>query len=194
MSETVGRKGKLILCKKYKDADELEANLQEFWKSIPVEERGRYYKDVEEIEAYELEDNGYVVIDGNCIYKVELDKDFDAYDNFVEITQIQDGVYKFVTQFYNGSTDLQEMLQEGFDQTRKKMPMIYEVRVRVVKEGTVFVEAKTQGEAEKAAARDSVVSKPGFADTIEYYADEIYNADSTVDKSDIEIIKAEDVL
>ena len=194
MSETVGRKGKLILCKKYKDADELEANLQEFWKSIPVEERGRYYKDVEEIEAYELEDNGYVVIDGNCIYKVELDKDFDAYDNFVEITQIQDGVYKFVTQFYNGSTDLREMLQEGFDQTRKKMPMIYEVRVRVVKEGTVFVEAKTQEEAEKAATRDSVVSKPGFADTIEYYADEIYNADSTVDKSDIEIIKAEDVL
>ncbi|MCP9453897.1 MAG: hypothetical protein NNC24_00810 [Candidatus Nanosynbacter sp. P11B_S7_bin.28.1] len=194
MSETVGRKGKLILCKKYKDADELEANLQEFWKSIPVEERGRYYKDVEEIEAYELEDNGYVVIDGNCIYKVELDKDFDAYDNFVEITQIQDGVYKFVTQFYNGSTDLQEMLQEGFDQTRKKMSMIYEVRVRVVKEGTVFVEAKTQDEAEKAATRDSVVSKPGFADTIEYYADEIYNADSTVDKSDIEIIKAEDVL
>lgn len=194
MSETVGRKGKLILCKKYKDADELEANLQEFWESIPVEERSRYYKDVEEIEAYELEDNGYVVIDGNCIYKVELDKDFDAYDNFVEITQIQDGVYKFVTQFYNGSTDLQEMLQEGFDQTRKKMPMIYEVRVRVVKEGTVFVEAKTQGEAEKAATSNSVVSKPGFADTIEYYADEIYNADSTVDKSDIEIIKAEDVL
>lgn len=194
MSETVGRKGKLILCKKYKDADELEANLQEFWKSIPIEERDKYYKDVEEIDDYELEDNGYVVINGNCIYKVELDKDFDAYDNFVEITQIQDGVYKFVTQFYNGSTDLQEMLQEGFDQTRKKMPMIYEVRVRVVKEGTVFVEAKTQDEAKKAATRDSVVSKPGFADTIEYYADEIYNADSTVDKSDIEIIKAEDVL
>lgn len=193
MSETVGRKGKLTLCKKYKDADELEANLQEFWKSIPLEEQGRYYKDVEEIEAYKLEDNGYVVIDENCIYKVELE-DFDAYDNFVEITQVQDGVYKFVTQFYNGSTDLQEMLQEGFDQTRKKMPMIYEVRVRVVKEGTVFVEAKTQDEAKKAATRDSVVSKPGFADTIEYYADEIYNADSTVDKSDIEIIKAEDVL
>lgn len=194
MSETVGRKGKLILCKKYKDADELEANLQEFWKSIPLEERGRYYKDVEEVNKYGLEDNGYVVINGNCIYKVELDKDFDAYDNFVEITQVQDGVYEFVTQFYNGSTDLQEMLQEGFDQTRKKMPMIYEVRVRVVKEGTVFVEAKTQDEAKKAATRDSVVSKPGFADTIEYYADEIYNADSTVDKSDIEIIKAEDVL
>ena len=194
MSETVGLKGKLTLCKKYKDADELEANLQDFWKSIPIEERDKYYKDVEEINIYDLRDNGYVVINGNCIYKVELDKDFDAYDNFVEITQIQDGVYKFVTQFYNGSIDLQEMLQEGFDQTRKKMPMIYEVRVRVVKEGTVFVEAKTQDEAEKAATRDSVVSKPGFADTIEYYADEIYNADSTVDKSDIEIIKAEDVL
>lgn len=194
MSETVGRKGKLILCKKYKDADELQSNLQDFWQSTPREERDKDYKDVEEIDEYELEDNGYVVINGNCIYKVELDKDFDAYDNFVEITQIQDGVYKFVTQYYNGSTDLQEMLQEGFDQTRKKMPMIYEVRVRVVKEGTVFVEAKTQDEAEKAATRDSVVSKPGFADTIEYYADEIYNADSTVDKSDIEIIKAEDVL
>ena len=194
MSETVGYVGKLTLHKKYKDANELQANLQKFWQSIPREKRNKFYQDVEEIDDYELEDNGYVIIDGNCIYKVELDKDFDAYDNFVEITQIQDGVYKFVTQFYNGSTDLQEMLQEGFDQTRKKMPMIYEVRVRVVKEGTVFVEAKTQDEAEKAATRDSVVSKPGFADTIEYYADEIYNADSTVDKSDIEIIKAEDVL
>lgn len=117
MSETVGYKGKLILCKKYKDADELQSNLQEFWKSIPVEERGRYYKDVEEIEAYELEDNGYVVIDGNCIYKVELE-DFDAYDNFVEITQVQDGVYEFITQFYNGSIDLRGMLQKGLDQTR----------------------------------------------------------------------------
>lgn len=55
--------------------------------------------------------------------------------------------------------------------------MIYEVKVRVVQEGTVFV-----------------VSKPGFADIIEYYADEIYNADSTVDKSETKIIKAEDVL
>ena len=85
---------------------------------MPIEERNIYYRDVEEVNKYRLEDNGYVVINGNCIYKVELDKDFDAYDNFVEITQIQDGVYKFVTQFYNGSTDLQEMLQEGFDQTR----------------------------------------------------------------------------
>jgi len=74
------------------------------------------------------------------------------------------------------------------------MSMIYGVKVRVVQEGTVFVEAKTQDEAKKAATRDSVVSKPGFADIIEYYADEIYNADSTVDKSENEIIKAEDVL
>lgn len=72
--------------------------------------------------------------------------------------------------------------------------MIYKVKVRVVKEGTVFVESETQDEAKKAATSDSVISKPGFADTIEYYADEIYNADSTVDKSDIEIIKAEDIL
>ena len=120
MSETVGRKGKLILCKKYKDADELQANLQEFWKSIPRKERNKFYQDVEEIDDYELEDNGYVIIDGNCIYKVELE-DFDAYDDFVEITQVQDGVYKFVTQFYNGSTDLQEMLQKGFDRTSKEV-------------------------------------------------------------------------
>nr|DAV34977.1 MAG TPA: hypothetical protein [Caudoviricetes sp.] len=72
--------------------------------------------------------------------------------------------------------------------------MIYEVKVRVVQEGTVFVEAETQNEAKKAATSDSVVLKPGFADIIEYYADEIYNADSTVDKSETEIIKAEDVL
>lgn len=113
MSETVGYKGKLKLCKKYKDANELQANLQKFWQSIPREKRNKFYQDVEEIDEYELEDNGYVIIDRNCIYKIELDKDFDAYDNFVEITQIQDGVYKFVTQFYNGSTCLQEMLQEG---------------------------------------------------------------------------------
>lgn len=118
MSETVGHKGKLILCKKYKDADELQANLQKFWQSIPREKRNKFYQDVEEIDDYELEDNGYVIIDGNCIYKVELDKDFDAYDNFVEITQAQDGVYEFITQFYNGSTDLRGMLQEGLDQTR----------------------------------------------------------------------------
>lgn len=120
MSETVGRKGKLILCKKYKDADELQANLQNFWQSIPREERDKDYKDLEEIDDYELEDNGYVIIDGNCIYKVELDKDFDVYDNFVEVTQVQDDVYEFITQFYNGSTDLQEMLQKGFDQTSKE--------------------------------------------------------------------------
>lgn len=120
MSETVGYKGKLTLCKKYKDADELQANLKKFWQSIPREERNQYYKDVEEIDEYELEDNGYVVINGNCIYKVELDKDFDVYDNFVEVNQIQDGVYEFITQFYNGSTDLQEMLQKGFDQTSKE--------------------------------------------------------------------------
>lgn len=118
MSETVGYKGKLTLCKKYKDAKELQANLQNFWQSIPREERDEYYKYAEEIDEYELEDNGYIVIDGNCIYKVELDKDFDAYDNFVEITQVQDGVYGFITQFYNGSTDLRGMLQEGLDQTR----------------------------------------------------------------------------
>lgn len=115
MSETVGFKGKLTLCKKYKDADELQSNLKKFWQSVPREERDKYYKDVEEIDEYELEDNGYIVVNGNCIYKVELDKDFDAYDNFVQVTQVQDGVYKFITQFYNGSTDLREMLQEGFD-------------------------------------------------------------------------------
>lgn len=72
--------------------------------------------------------------------------------------------------------------------------MIYEVNVRIVKEGTVFVEAKTEDEAKKAATSEEVVSKADFPDVIEYYADEIYNADSTIDKSEIEIIKAEDVL
>lgn len=119
MSETVGYKGKLKLCKKYKDANELQSNLQKFWQSIPREKRNKFYQDVEEIDDYELEDNGYIVINGNCIYKVELE-DFDAYDDFVEVNQVQDGVYKFITQFYNGSTDLREMLQEGFDQTSKE--------------------------------------------------------------------------
>lgn len=120
MSETVGYKGKLKLCKKYKDANELQANLQKFWQSIPREKRNKFYQDVEEIDDYELEDNGYVIIDGNCIYKIELDKEFDMDDNFVEVNQVQDDVYEFITQFYNGSTDLRGMLQKGLDQTRKE--------------------------------------------------------------------------
>lgn len=120
MSETVGYVGKLKLCKKYKDANELQANLQEFWQSIPRKERNVFYQDVEEIDDYELEDNGYVIIDGNCIYKIELDKEFDMDDNFVEVNQVQDDVYEFITQFYNGSTDLRGMLQKGLDQTRKE--------------------------------------------------------------------------
>lgn len=67
--------------------------------------------------------------------------------------------------------------------------MIYEVKVRVVQEGTVFVEAKTQAEAKKAATSNSVVSKTDFADTIEYYADEIYNGECTVDRANNKIIK-----
>lgn len=114
MSETVGYKGKLKLCKKYKDASELQRNLQDFWKSIPKEERDKYYKDVEEIDDYELEDNGYVVINGNCIYKLELEE-LDIDDDFIELAQVQDGVYEFITWFYNGSNRLKSMLQEGFD-------------------------------------------------------------------------------
>ena len=120
MSETVGYKGKLILCKKYKDTDELQANLQNFWQSIPREERDKDYKDLEEIDDYELEDNGYVIIDGNCIYKIELDKEFDMDSNFVEVAKTQDDTYEFITWFYNGGTDLGEMLQKGLDQTRKE--------------------------------------------------------------------------
>ena len=114
MSETVAYKGKLKLCKEYKNASELQVNLQDFWQSVPREERDKDYKDVEEIEYYELEDNGYVVINGNCIYKVELEE-LDIDDDFIELTQVQDGVYEFVTWFYSGSNRLKEMLQEGFD-------------------------------------------------------------------------------
>jgi hypothetical protein len=74
------------------------------------------------------------------------------------------------------------------------MSMIYEVKVRVVKEGTVFVEAETQNEAKKVATSDSVVSRADFPDVIEYYADEIYNGECTVDRANNKIIKAEDVL
>lgn len=70
--------------------------------------------------------------------------------------------------------------------------MIYEVKVRVVQEGTVFVEAETQDEAKKAATSEEVVSRADFPDVIDYYADEVYNADSTV--GDQEVIKAKDVL
>lgn len=72
--------------------------------------------------------------------------------------------------------------------------MIYEVKVRVVQEGTVFVEAKTQDEAKKVATSDSVVSRADFPDVIEYYADEIYNGECTVDRANNKIIKAEDAL
>lgn len=118
MSETVGYVGKLTLHKKYKDADELQANLQKFWQSIPREKRNKFYQDVEEIDDYELEDNGYVIIDRNCIYKIELDKEFDMDSNFVEVAKTQDDTYEFITWFYNGGTDLREMLQKGLNQTR----------------------------------------------------------------------------
>lgn len=74
--------------------------------------------------------------------------------------------------------------------------MIYKVKVRIVQEGTVFVEAETQAEAKKAATSEEVVSRSDFPDVIDYYAYEIYNADiaSTVNNPEIEIIKAEDVL
>lgn len=72
--------------------------------------------------------------------------------------------------------------------------MIYEVNVRIVKEGTVFVEAKTEDEARKAATSEEVVSRADFPDVIDYYADEVYNADFTVGDQEIEVIKAKDVL
>ena len=71
-----------------------------------------------ELVVLQFPNNLDIGIIGNCIYKVELDKEFNIYDNFIEITQVQDGVYKFITGFYNGSTDLQDMLQKGFDQKR----------------------------------------------------------------------------
>lgn len=40
----------------------------------------------------------------------------------------------------------------------------------------------------------AVVFRADFADIIDYYADEIYNADSTVGDQGVEVIKAKDVL
>lgn len=60
MSGTVGYVGKLTLHKKYKDADELQANLQKFWQSIPREKRNKFYQDVEEIEDYDWSDNSEI--------------------------------------------------------------------------------------------------------------------------------------
>nr|DAS90148.1 MAG TPA: 26S proteasome regulatory subunit [Caudoviricetes sp.] len=72
--------------------------------------------------------------------------------------------------------------------------MIYEVNVRIVTEGKVFVEAETENEARKAATSEEVVSKADFPDVIDYYADEVYNADSTVGDQGVEVIKAKDML
>lgn len=72
--------------------------------------------------------------------------------------------------------------------------MIYEVKVRIVQEGTVFVEAETENEARKAATSEEVVSRADFPDVIDYYADEVYNADPTVGDQGAEVIKAKDVL
>jgi hypothetical protein len=74
------------------------------------------------------------------------------------------------------------------------MSMIYEVNVRIVTEGKVFVEAETENEARKAATSEEVVSKADFPDVIDYYADEVYNADSTVGDQGVEVIKAKDML
>lgn len=42
-------------------------------------------------------------------------------NNFVEVAKTQDDTYEFITWFYNGGTDLGEMLQKGFDKTRKEV-------------------------------------------------------------------------
>lgn len=72
--------------------------------------------------------------------------------------------------------------------------MIYEVNVRIVQEGKVFVEAETENEAREAATSEEVVSRADFPDVIDYYADEVYNADFTVGDQEVEVIKAKDVL
>jgi hypothetical protein len=41
-------------------------------------------------------------------------------NNFVEVAKTQDDTYEFITWFYNGSTDLQEMLQKDIDQIKKE--------------------------------------------------------------------------
>lgn len=51
--------------------------------------------------------------------------------------------------------------------------MIYEVNVRIVQEGKVFVEAETEDDARKAATSEEVVSRADFPDVIDYYADEV---------------------
>lgn len=94
---------------------------QEGYIELPRAQEKLKCLDIEEIDEYELVDNDYVIIDGNCIYKIELDKELDMENNFVEVAKTQDDTYEFITWFYDGGTDLGEMLQKGFDKTRKEV-------------------------------------------------------------------------
>lgn len=53
--------------------------------------------------------------------KIKRDKELDMENNFVEVAKTQDDTYEFITWFYDGETDLGEMLQKGFDKTRKEV-------------------------------------------------------------------------
>ena len=112
---TIVHKGRLTLCKRYRSANELEANLQEFWKGVPKEERRQGYENTEQISEYGLEANGYIIIDETCIYKIEFDKEYTMFGDFAVVFEIQPGVYKFVTRSCSNSPRLPEIIQWGFD-------------------------------------------------------------------------------
>lgn len=64
------------------------------------------------VEALEEGENDYFY-DANAevlyhLHKVELDE-----EDFISMESHDDGSYSFVTSFYNGGTQLSEMLQEG---------------------------------------------------------------------------------
>lgn len=109
MSDEVSIRGKLT------PVDLGPMTLEEKADSLVIEEELEEYKDEygSSLMVLNYESNYYFDQNSNTLYKldaVELDSGY-----FIEMNRRKDGSITFYTRFYNGSTHLTEMLDEGFE-------------------------------------------------------------------------------
>ena len=57
---------------------------------------------------------GYLTLDNKNIYEIIEIKQKDIKESYCELEKIGDDTYEFEVQFYNGGTDLEEMIQNEF--------------------------------------------------------------------------------
>lgn len=119
MSETVRYEGKIQLRPRLEN----ETN-KEYFERVTGKKWQKYDWEPECIEEaicdnsisyYEAEENkkGYICINNNIYEFLEI-KEKDVSDCYCDLENIGDNTYKFNASYYNGGTDLTEMLQDEF--------------------------------------------------------------------------------